>query len=120
MNKFKGICQLLTIWCLLMGHVYLNPQGNGYAYVDNPTPSDGEQFTIYCIPDPGETLDDVRAFDSHDYPVAIITAQQIPMTFRDSWGSLYVDIYFSGSTPPTPSFPYWLLYKIRDGNNYVK
>ena len=106
-----------------MGQVFLNPNGNGTAYVDNPNPNDGERFTIHSIPDPGETLDDIRAFDSHDYPIAIPTAQTVSMIFRASWGNLYVDIYFSGSTPPTPPqppFPYWLLYKIRDGNQYVK
>lgn len=106
-----------------MGNVFLNPNGNGTAYVDNPNPNDGERFTIHSIPDPGETLDDIRAFDSHDYPIAIPTAQTVSMIFRASWGNLYVDIYFSGSTPPTPpqpAFPYWLLYKIRDGNQYVK
>lgn len=83
-----------------MGNVYLNPQGNGYAYVDNPTPDGGERFTIHCIPDPGERLEDVRAFDSYDNPVAIPVAQTISMIYRDDWRSLYVDIYFSGSEPP--------------------
>ena len=77
-----------------MGQVFLNPNGNGTAYVDNPNPNDGERFTIHSIPDPGETLDDIRAFDSHDYPIAIPTAQTVSMIFRASWGNLYVDIYF--------------------------
>ena len=106
-----------------MGHVYLNPIGGGTATVDNPNPNNGERFTIYCIPYLGYQLDDVRAFDSYDHPVAIVVGTTISMVFDDAWGNLYVDIYFTGSgpTPPGPGgFPKWLLFKIRDGNNYGK
>lgn len=102
-----------------MGHIYLNPQGGGTATVDNPNPNDGERFIIYIIPNIGMEVDDVRAFDSYDNPVAIPVATTITMVFNDAWGNLYVDIYFRaiGPTPPTPTnIPIWLLFKIRDGN----
>lgn len=104
-----------------MGQIFLNPTGNGTATCDNPAPTDGEWFTITCTPDPGETLNDVRAFDSYDNPVAIPVQQIITMQFRGVWRNLYVDIYFSGGpTPPTPTVPVWLLFKIRERGRNVR
>ena len=99
-----------------MGQIFLNPLGNGNAYCDNYNPSNGQPFTIYCVPDPGEDLLEVRAFDSHDYSVAIdVDANlEVHATFRSLWGNLYVDIYFTGSTPPQPTpkaFPFWIFFK---------
>lgn len=100
-----------------MGKVFLNPQGDGSAYcvpAAGTELANNERFEIYCVPFSGATLDDVRAFDSQDYPVAIPVADHIVMQFRNTWGNLYVDIYFSNSpTPPTPSNPFiWLYMKI--------
>lgn len=104
-----------------MGQIFLNDNGNGYTYCVPPfgtSLSDGESFTVYFNPDPGETLNDVKAFDSHDYSIALppVVNNRFTMTFRSSWNNMYLDVYYSGSTPPTPSFPIWLLFKIRDGN----
>lgn len=112
-----------------MGKVFLNDSGNGHSYCVPPAGEElvnGESFTIYFVPDGGAILDDVRAFDSHDYSVALpaITNNQLTMNFRSGWGNLYVDVYFSGSpTPPTPpalGIPIWLLKKAADNNNRGK
>lgn len=100
-----------------MGKVFLNVSGDGTAYcipAAGTELANGERFEIYSVPFAGAELDDIRAFDSHDYSVAIPVADHIVMQFRDSWGNLYVDIYFSGSpTPPQPtSILIWLLLKI--------
>lgn len=101
-----------------MAEVFLNVHGNGTATTDALPPMvDGEPFTITLTPDPGESVDSVRAYDSHDYSVALPAPVNnvIYSNFRTAWGNLYVDIYFTGSTPPGPgpgpgSFPFWLLF----------
>jgi hypothetical protein len=109
-----------------MAEVFLNPMGDGTASCDSPPPMvEGERFTITFSPNPGATLDSVRAFDSHDYSVALppVVNNQITMTWRSVWGNLYVDIYFSGSPtppPPTPNIPPWLLFKIKERRKNVK
>lgn len=106
-----------------MGKVFLNPSGDGNAYcipAAGTELANNERFEIFCVPDSGATLDDVRAFDSYDHNVAIPVGEHIVMNFRSSWNNLYVDIYFSGSpTPPTPqptTVPIWLLKKAADHN----
>lgn len=114
-----------------MGTIYLSINGNGSAYSIPPsgeTMVDGEAFTIYLIPDGSAEILSVRAYDSHDYSVALPAISEdntISMNFRSGWGSLYVEIYFSGSTPPTPPTPptgvfAWLYKKIADKNNVIK
>ena len=98
-----------------MADVYLNVHGDGSASTDaTPPMTEGEIFTIFFHPDGGSELLDVRAYDSHDYAVALppVTDNELTMRFRSGWGSLYVDIYFTGSEPPEPEppIPYWLLF----------
>lgn len=95
-----------------MAEVFLNVFGNGYATTDALPPMvEGETFNINFYPDPGEELVNVQAFDSYDYAVALspVVNNVLTMQFRSGWGNLYVDIYFSGSTPPGPSITEWLI-----------
>ena len=111
-----------------MGKVFLNVMGDGRARCVPPAGEEmvnNEPFTIYFTPESGATLDDVRAFDSHDYAVALpaISDNTLTMAFRSVWGNLYVDIYFSGSPqPPSPvgSIPIWLLKKAADNSRRGK
>lgn len=100
-----------------MGEVYLNIHGDGAAWTDATSPMyDNEPFTVYFQPSVGATLDDVRAFDSHDYSIALppVVDNELHMTFAEHWGSIYFDIYFSGSEPPGPEptkkFPLYLFF----------
>lgn len=97
-----------------MAEVFLNVFGNGTASTNALPPMvDGEPFTVYLTQDPGESFVEVRGFDSNDYAVAIPAPvnDEINMNFRSGWGNLYLDIYFTGSTPPPqPQFPFWILF----------
>lgn len=88
------------------GRVYLQVYGDGTARTDAVPPLvDGEEFTVYCTPFDGATLDDVRVWTSYDEPIAITVGEEITLTYRSSWRSVYFQIYFSGSEPPEPEPP---------------
>ena len=95
-----------------MGYISVSIiQGSGTAYVSNPTPSDGEQVTIYAYPDSGQTLDDIEALDSGGHYIAVYVQQVQPFVYHDSYGSVSIYVSFSGGTPPQPTFvPAWLLF----------
>lgn len=100
-----------------MAQVFLNVNGSGYAYSDNYAPTQGEQFTIYCVPDAGAELLDARFFTSYDEPIAVTVSDEMTLTYSSAWGNVYVDIYFSGSTPPTPAgVPWWLVIGLKKNN----
>lgn len=105
-----------------MAEVFINDHGNGYTTSDALSPMvDGETFTLHFYPDAGETLNDVRAFDSYDAPVALppIVNDTLTMQFRTAWGNLYVDVYYSGSTPPEPPTEkslLWLIIAMKKNN----
>lgn len=104
-----------------MADVYISDHGNGYTTSDAVPPLvDGEYFTLHFYPDGGQELLDVRAYDSHDYSVALppVVDNELSMAFRSAWGNLYVDVYYSGSTPPPPepSTPWWLIIAMKKNN----
>lgn len=105
-----------------MAQIYFNVFGNGTYWTDaNPPMVDGEWFTVRFIPDGGAELLTVQAYDSHDYAIALppIVNNEISMQFRTSWGNMYMDIYFSGSTPPEPPTsrtPWWLIIGLKKNN----
>lgn len=81
--------------------------GNGYAYVSNSDPVDGETVTLTCDPATGETIDDVEAWDSSAHPVAFAPVHTQSFVWYDSayGGAMTIKVTFSGSTPPTPPTP---------------
>lgn len=105
-----------------MAQIYFNVFGNGTYWTDaNPPMVDGEWFNVRFIPDGGAELLEVQAYDSHDYAIALppIVNNELSMQFRTSWGNMYMDIYFSGSTPPeppTPRTPWWLIMGLKKNN----
>lgn len=91
-----------------MSNIYVSVSGNGYAYVDNSSPSGGETITLYAVADAGETLDDITARDYQGYAIALATVPQQTFTYNSAWGDMYISVVFSGSpTPPTPT-PGWM------------
>lgn len=86
-------------------HISVTVTGNGTAYVDNPSPEDGQDFTLHADPASGETLNDITARDSHGYSIAMEVATQYTYTYDETnWGN-FISIYveFSGETPPPPT-----------------
>lgn len=87
--------------------IYVNVSGNGTAYVTNPTPLDGESFTLNADAGTGDTLLDITARDSHGYSIAMVVSPSYSYTYDETnWGN-YINIYveFSG-TPPVPPVSY--------------
>lgn len=105
-----------------MADVYISDHGNGYTTSDAVPPLvDGEYFTLHFYPDADAELLDVRAYDSHDYSVALppVVDNELSMAFRSAWGNLYVDVYYSGSTPPEPPVErrkFWLIMALKKNN----
>lgn len=105
-----------------MAEVFLNVFGGGYATTDAlPPMTDGEWFTVHLYPDADAELLDIWATDSHDYVIALppVVDNEISMQFRSSWGNIYFEIYFSGSTPPEPPTKkrkFWLIMALKKNN----
>ena len=98
-----------------MAQVFVQSFGDGFCYVDNEAPTEGEDITITCVPYGVSDLEEVQAWTSYDEPIALdpqATTQTI--TYRSAWRNVYIEAYFTGSTPdPDPpkfvdKFP-WLL-----------
>lgn len=90
-----------------MGKVFINTHGDGSAYVvPDYSLSEGEEFTIYSTPFEGASLEDVRLWTSYDESIAVVTSEEITVTYRSAWRNVYADIYFSGApVPPDPEPP---------------
>lgn len=105
-----------------MAQIFFNVFGNGTYWTDaNPPMVDGEWFTVRFIPDGDAELLTVQAYDSYDYGIALppIVDNELSMQFRTIWGNMYMDIYFSGSTPPEPPAlrkPWWLIMGLKKNN----
>ena len=96
-----------------MSEIHVNWSGNGYAYVDNYFPIENTNITLTCVPDEGETLDDVTARSEYGWAIALATQEVQTFPYDTSWGDMYIEVVFSGTTPPpTPEFWKWaILFK---------
>lgn len=102
-----------------MGFIFVNVTGAGNAYVDNPSPFDGDSVTLYANPDTDEHIEDITARDEQGFAIALGPYQQQTFTYHSSWGNVTISVEFSGTTPPGPgpsSIPIWLLFKIAELN----
>ena len=88
-----------------MGQIIVSWSGNGTAYVDDTMPEPNQLVTLYCVPDSGETLEDIVATDSGGYSIALDpTLTQQSFRYNSAWGTVLINVYFSGApTPPTPT-----------------
>lgn len=94
-------------------HIYLDVNGNGTAGVSNTTPSSGDTVTLTCTPNAGESLIDIIATTISGMSVALDPTLLI-QTFTMPNESILISVFFTGTTPPTPSFtkktgmPIWM------------
>ena len=95
-----------------MSNIWVSSYGNGSAWVDNPQPADGDTITLYANADPGETLDDITATDYQGYAIALATTPVQTFVYQAAWNDMYINVFFSGSTPPpTPLWLWAILFK---------
>ena len=78
-----------------MSNIYVISLGNGYAYVYNPNPNNGDVINIYADPDPGETLLYLTMVDQNGYSIAIYVQQIQTLTYNSSWGDCTITATFS-------------------------
>ena len=78
-----------------MSKITVISNGDGYAYVTNPDPLDGEDFQIICVPSTGETLEDLVAVDANGYSVALYVQPTQTLTWNDTWITLEITATFS-------------------------
>lgn len=103
-----------------MARVFINTQGNGYTWVDNEAPTQGETITIHCVPYDDSELLEVQAWTSFDESIALDpTALVQTITYSSAWRNVYIESYYTGSEPsPDPpsikTIPIWLLAKMAD------
>lgn len=88
-----------------MSNIFIHIEGNGYAWVTDDTPFDGQRIVLYVRPYDNEELLDITAYDSYDHSIAMRVAQEQSFTFDSSWNNMYINVYFSGETPPEPPEP---------------
>ena len=94
-----------------MSNIWVSVTGNGYAYVDNPQPTGGETITLYAVADAGETLDDITATDYQGYAIALATTPVQTFVYQAAWNDMYINVVFSGVTPPpTPLWMWFILF----------
>lgn len=96
-----------------MSSVMVNVTGNGYAYVDNPSPNIGDTITLYAYPYYPDDLDDITAMDEWGYSIALATTNVQSFTYQAAYGDIvYISVVFTGSTPPPFAVRFaWFLAK---------
>ena len=78
-----------------MPKIDINVVGYGVAPVSNYDPVDGETVVLDCIPDSGEILLDIEAWDSQGYSVALAVQLTQSFTWTDAYGSMTIKVTFS-------------------------
>jgi hypothetical protein len=105
-----------------MARVFVQSYGNGYTWVDNEAPTDGEPITIHCEPYLPSELIEVQAWTSFDESIALDpTSMEQTIIYNPAWRNVYVEAYYTGSEPtpdPPLKVPIWLLAKA--SNNWRK
>lgn len=81
-----------------MSNIYVNVIGNGTAYVDNPTPNNGDIVTIYAYANVGATLLDLVMDDQGGAAIAVSVVPVQQISYDASWGDCTITATFSHDT----------------------
>lgn len=85
-----------------MAFIFVNVNGDGTAYVDNPNPLPNDLVTLFAYPDTGAELLDIIARDEGGHSIALSVVPEQSFQYMSAYGNITIDVYFSGSTPPAP------------------
>lgn len=78
-----------------MSNIYVNVIGQGTAYVDNPTPNNGDIITIYAYASPGAQLLNLIMDDQNGYPIAVSVIPVQTLQYDASWGDCTITATFT-------------------------
>ena len=78
-----------------MSNIYVNVIGNGTAWVDNPTPNNGDIITLYAYENTGAALLDITAVDYQGYSIALTTTNVQQFQYDASWQDMTITVTFS-------------------------
>ena len=81
-----------------MSNIYVNVIGQGTAYVDNPTPNNGDVITIFAYANPGAQLLDLTMVDQNGHSIAINVTPVQMLAYDGSWGDCTITATFSHET----------------------
>ena len=78
-----------------MSNIYVNVIGNGTAYVDNPTPNNGDIITISAYQDLGASLLDLTMQSEFGFYIAVSVTNVQQIQYDSSWGDCTITATFS-------------------------
>lgn len=87
-----------------MADIYFNITGNGTAYTTPTSPTIGQTFTFYAIPDVGESFLDVTCTNDQGVYVAVPQSDTFTLVMPNTQ-YLTFNVEFTGTTPPIPPTP---------------
>ena len=78
-----------------MSNIFVNVTGNGSAWVDNPTPNNGDIITLYAYENTGASLIDITATDYQGCAIALATTNVQQFQYDSTWGDMTINVVFS-------------------------
>ena len=74
--------------------ITINDNGQGFSYVSNYYPADGESVTLVCNPDPHCEVINIVGTDQNGNDIGLIIADTQSFTYYSSYGDVTIDVYY--------------------------
>lgn len=75
--------------------ITVNSNGNGYAYVDDLNPSDGQTVTLYSTPGSRKyEVVGITCTDQNGNTVWSASAETVSFNYDANWGDITINVYF--------------------------